>query len=175
MSIVRNGIDIDRDGKEASWQKDAVEIRTREPKHILFLCMANSIRSQMAEGLAKAILKDSKRFSPSTLMISSAGAIPGYGVHESVVAVLQEEGIEVSGQFAKGAGEVDLQSVDVVITLCAEEVCPIELIEKAGAVMRVHWKLPDPSSIFLRGSEDRLLPFRKIREILRERLQFLLM
>ncbi|MBW8270285.1 arsenate reductase ArsC [Caldovatus aquaticus] len=101
---------------------------------ILFLCVANAARSQMAEGLARA------RFGPGR-RIASAGSRPGV-LHPLAVAAMAEIGIDISGQRSKGIEEVDLSRFDTIVTLCAEEVCPVV----PGRVRRLHWPIPDPAA-----------------------------
>lgn len=93
---------------------------------MLFLCVGNSARSQMAEGIARAIAPDGVR-------ISSAGSRPS-AVRPQSVRALAEIGIEASGQRSKGIDDIaatvehgETPPVDAVITLCAEEVCPVWL------------------------------------------------
>src|SRR2546427_8857551 len=100
---------------------------------VLFLCVANSARSQLAEGLARAMAPDGYRF-------LSAGSEPGR-LNPLAVEALREEGIDISGHRAKGLDAIPLDEVDVIVTLCAEEVCPIV----PGDVRRLHWALPDPA------------------------------
>ena len=99
---------------------------------ILFLCVANSARSQMAEGLAR------KRFG-DTVRVQSAGSAPG-GVNPIALSALAELGIDGSGQRSKHVDSIDPDSVDLVITLCAEESCPVFL----GQARRMSWAMPDP-------------------------------
>src|SRR5207245_2889029 len=106
---------------------------------VLFLCVANSARSQMAEGLARTLAPPAYRF-------WSAGSEPG-ALHPLAVAALAEVGVDISHQRAKGLPAIPLDQVDTIVTLCAEEVCPIV----PGTVARVHWPLPDPARV--EGSE----------------------
>lgn len=125
---------------------------------ILFLCVANSARSQMAEGLARHILDDK-------ISVQSAGSKPSQ-VNPLAIQVLQEFSIDISGQRSKSVEEIDPKSIDTVITLCAEEVCPVFL----GKAKRIHWPLPDPASAD--GSpEDQLNAFRKTRDLIKSRLE----
>ncbi|HVO52298.1 MAG TPA: arsenate reductase ArsC [Thermoanaerobaculia bacterium] len=101
---------------------------------LLFLCVANSARSQMAEGLARAHFGDAVR-------VQSAGSTPS-SVNPLAVAALAEVGIDASGQRSKSVEEIDPASVDLVITLCAEEVCPVF----PARVRKIHWPLPDPAA-----------------------------
>jgi arsenate reductase len=124
---------------------------------VLFLCVANSARSQMAEGLARAA-------APSVYRFLSAGSAPGT-LHPLAVAALAEVGIDISRQRAKGLSDITLDDVDTVVTLCAEEVCPVV----PGHARRIHWPLPDPARV--EGSDaERLAAFRAARDRLRQLL-----
>ncbi len=126
-------------------------------KGILFLCVANSARSQMAEGIARSL-------APQGVKIWSAGSQPTK-VRPEAVAVLKEMGIDISGYRSKDVSEIPDSEVDTVITLCAEEECPLFM----GEARRLHWELIDPTAA--EGSEqERLAVFRKIREELNDRI-----
>jgi len=128
---------------------------------ILFLCVANSARSQMAEGIALSL-------APAGTRIWSAGSRPS-SVRSEAIAVLREIGIDISGHHAKPVAEIPAAEVDTVITLCSEEECPLFL----GKATRLHWSLPDPAAVG--GSEaKRLDAFRKVRDELRQRIADLL-
>ena len=103
-------------------------------KRILFLCVANSARSQMAEGLARQILGDRAE-------VSSAGSEPA-AVNPHAVEAMAEIGIDITGQYSKSVDTIDLSGLDLVVTLCAEEVCPV-LPEQ---VRRLHWPIADPAA-----------------------------
>lgn len=126
-------------------------------KGLLFLCVANSARSQMAEALAR------DRFG-AAVRVQSAGTKPG-GVNPLAVAALAELGIDMSGHRSKGVDTIDPASVDTVVTLCAEEVCPVFL----GRARRLHWPLPDPAAA-TGSEEDRLASFRRVRDEIARRL-----
>ncbi|MEO1172601.1 MAG: arsenate reductase ArsC, partial [Myxococcota bacterium] len=81
---------------------------------ILFLCVANSARSQMAEGLARDLLDEP---------IQSAGSTPT-SLNPYAVEVMRELGIDISSQRSTSVETVEPESVHTVITLCAEDVCP---------------------------------------------------
>jgi protein-tyrosine-phosphatase len=126
-------------------------------KGILFLCVANSARSQMAEGIARYL-------APPGVTVRSAGSRPTT-VRPEAVAVLGEIGIDISRQRSKDVSEVPAGEVDTVITLCGEEECPLFL----GQATRLHWGLPDPAAVT--GSEEkRLDAFRSVRDDLRRRI-----
>ena len=130
-------------------------------KGILFLCVANSARSQLAEGIARSL-------APAGLMVWSAGSRPT-SVRPEAIAVLKEIGIDISAHRSKSVTEIPAAEVDVVVTLCGEEECPAFL----GKAARLHWGLPDPAAVD--GSEaERLAAFRKVRDELRSRIAALL-
>lgn len=129
------------------------------PCSMLFLCVANSARSQMAEGLARQLFPG--------VRIQSAGSCPG-GVHPCALDMLAELGIDASGHKSKSVHEVDPASVDLVITLCAEEVCPAFL----GQAERLHWPIPDPAASGLDLDPDLMRArFRMARDEIRRRLE----
>ena len=99
---------------------------------ILFLCVANSARSQMAEGLARAIL-------PAEVEVASAGSEPGQ-LNPLAVDAMSEIGIDISGHRSKPLEDVSPETADMIVTLCAEEVCPFI----SGPVKRLHWPISDP-------------------------------
>jgi arsenate reductase (thioredoxin) len=102
-------------------------------KGLLFVCVANSARSQMAEGLAR-------RLFGQRLPVQSAGSQPSR-INPFTIEVMREIGIDLSSQRAKSIDEVDAATVDTVVTLCAEEVCPAFL----GRARRYHWPIADPA------------------------------
>ncbi len=116
------------------WREDAEELRRLAPRHVLFLCVANSARSQMAEGIARSL-------APPGVKVSSAGSRPT-SVNALAVRALDEIGLDIRGQRSKSVDSISPEGIDVVVTLCAEEVCPVFL----GKAHRVHWGLPDPAA-----------------------------
>jgi len=130
---------------------------TRPPMRVLFLCVHNSSRSQIAEAFARAL-------APAGVSVSSAGTEPT-GVHPRAIEVMKEAGIDVSAQRSKHLNEVSWAECDTVVTLCGEaaESCPT----LAGDVRRVHWPLPDPSAVHGDGQLD---AFRNVRDEIRWRV-----
>lgn len=131
-------------------------------KTIVFLCVANSARSQMAEGLARTR-------APGGWRVFSAGSNPGQ-LSSTAVEAMRQLGIDISAQYSKGLDDVPLAEADLIVTLCAEEVCPVV---PAGRAKRLHWPLPDPAS----GTGDaatRLERFRTVRDELARRIDELL-
>ncbi len=130
---------------------------------VLFLCVANSARSQMAEGLAREVFGDAVR-------VQSAGSSPST-VNPFAVAAMAEVGVDLTTHTSKSAQTIDPEGVDLVITLCAEEVCPVFL----STAPRMHWPLQDPDR---KGEdltdEERLHHFRVTRDQIRGRLDVLM-
>lgn len=106
--------------------------------NILFICVANAARSQMAEGLARKILGPAAN-------VMSAGSMPAGFVSRHALTVLREAGVDTAGHYSKGIADLPpefLENLDYVMTLCAEEQCPV-FVTKAK---RLNWGMPDPSS-----------------------------
>ncbi len=125
------------------------------------MCVANSARSQMAEGLARHIFG-------SNAQIESAGSNPTQ-VNSLAITVMKEIGIDISSHHSKSWNEIPpnfKNHLNYVITLCAEEVCPT-LDSKA---QRLHWPLPDPAG-HSGAEEEQLQRFRLVRNELNSRLQ----
>jgi arsenate reductase len=129
--------------------------------NILFMCVANSARSQIAEGLAKLLFGERAR-------VRSAGSVPKT-VNPYAIRALSEFGIDISKNYSKTIADLEpgfLASLDTVITLCGEEVCPI-LVSKAK---KLHWPLPDPAG--KPGTEEEQLErFRVTRNEIKRRLE----
>ncbi len=127
--------------------------------HLLFLCVANSARSQMAEGLARAMFGD-------RLTIWSAGSVPST-VNPYAIEVMREIGVDLGAQRSKSVQSLAPAQVDTVITLCEEEVCPAFLCK----ARLLRWPIPDPAS-----SDPTLAPeemaqrFRRARDTIRGKL-----
>ena len=141
------------------WMIEAAVLRSLAPKHILFLCVANSARSQMAEGIARSMASEGVR-------ISSAGSEPT-APHRQAIKALSELGLDISGHTSSDSISVE-GTVDAVITLCAEEVCPAWL----EPAWWLHWGLPDPAHS---GdiSDQEVTAFRAVRDELIRRLTVL--
>ncbi len=128
---------------------------------ILFLCVANSARSQLGEGLARQLFPGFR--------IQSAGSRPSR-VNPHAIEALAERGIDASTHVSKPVSDIDPATVDLVITLCAEEVCPAFL----GRAERLHWPIPDPASDDpALTPEDLRARFRAARDEIARRLEAL--
>lgn len=128
---------------------------------ILFMCVANSARSQLAEGLARQVFPNAE--------IESAGSNPGK-LNPYAIKVMKEIQIDISRQYSKSMDELSPQFIvglDYVITLCAEEVCPT-MVSKAK---KIHWPLPDPATKDTLTENEMLQRFRVARDSIHEKLQ----
>jgi len=124
-----------------------------EKKKILILCTGNSARSQMAEGLLKHITNGEYE-------VFSAGTKPGI-VRPEAIEVLQEIGIDITGNRSKSADEFVNEEIDYVLTVCdnAKENCPYF----PAKTKMIHHSFEDPAEV--QGSEEsRLEAFRRVRD-----------
>lgn len=125
-------------------------------KRVLILCTGNSARSQMAEGLLRAMAGD-------RVAVESAGTKPSF-VRLEAIAVMAEAGIDIRGHRSKSVDEFAGQEFDTVITVCdhANEICPVF----PGGTRRVHRSFEDPAAV-AGTEEERLAAFRRVREEIR--------
>lgn len=129
---------------------------------LLFLCVANSARSQMAEGLARHLFGE-------TVRVQSAGSAPSQ-VNPFAIRAMAQLGIDLGTHRSKSVDTIDPKSVDLVITLCAEEACPVFLSSAA----RLQWPLPDPDRKDEElTDEERLHHFCVARDAIKARLDVL--
>jgi arsenate reductase len=130
---------------------------------VLFLCTHNSARSQMAEGLLRSLAKQTG----ASFEASSAGT-EATGVKPEVRTVMEEIGIDISGQESKTLDRYLGERFDYVVTVCdaAKGSCPAF----PGPAERLHWSLPDPSAA-RGGEEERLVVFRSVRDRLEQHVQ----
>lgn len=133
------------------------EKREAVPLRVLFLCTANSARSQLGEALLAHAGGD-------LVTTASAGSRPGAGPHPLAIAVLRERGIAWEGKTSKGIDAVAGTPWDLVITVCdaARDECPV--LPGFGAA---HWGLPDPACGDIDG-------FRAVADELQRRIDQLL-
>lgn len=132
-------------------------------KKIMFLCTANSCRSQMAEGFARG-------YGKGLVEVYSAGLMAA-GVHRRAISVMSEIGIDIFRQKSKEIDQKLLRKMDIVITLCvnAEEYCP----RTPPGIKRIHWPIKDPVGTF--GNEEQIMKdFRRARDEIKEKVQGLL-
>ena len=129
---------------------------SREKKRVLFICTHNAARSQMAEGLLRALYGN--RYE-----VFSAGTEPGR-VSPYAIKVMAEIGIDIGAHRAKSLQEFLNQKFDYVVTVCdhAKESCPYF----PGGKKILHQSFEDPSS--LTGIEEEIMAgFRRIRDEIR--------
>lgn len=125
-------------------------------KRVLFLCVHNSARSQMAEGILRHVAGD--RYE-----VASAGSQPTR-VHPLAVEVLAERGVDISGQRSKSVQDLLGQGFDEVATLCGDDApgsCPFF----PGAKRCEHTPFPDPASV-RGGEEQQREAFRQVRDLM---------
>ncbi|MCX7927835.1 MAG: arsenate reductase ArsC [Candidatus Omnitrophica bacterium] len=120
-------------------------------KKVLFVCVENACRSQMAEGFARF-------FGAHVLDIYSAGSNPAKEVNPEAIRVMQEVNIDISNQKPKGFNELDNKEFDYVITLGCHDVCPFVPARK-----HIEWDIEDP-----KGKSTYF--FRQVREKIREKV-----
>jgi arsenate reductase len=127
---------------------------------ILFLCTGNSCRSQMAEGWAKTLKADA-------LEAYSAG-IETHGLNPYAVRAMAEAGVDISGYRSKLLSELEGIAFDVVITVCghAQESCPLF----PGRTKVIHVGFDDPPKLAAgaQDEEQRMAPYRRVRDEIRE-------
>jgi arsenate reductase len=128
-------------------------------KRVLILCTGNSARSQMAEGLLRAM--GGERYEAF-----SAGTRPS-AVRAEAIAVMRELGIDISAQRSKSVDEFLDREIDLIVTVCdnARESCPVF----PARCERLHWPFADPAAV--EGPDTvRLAAFREVRDQIRARL-----
>ncbi len=111
----------------------------------------------MAEGLARA------RFGRG-VRVQSAGSKPA-GVSPLAIQVMEEIGIDISDHRSKGVDAIEVGTIDIVVTLCADEVCPAILM----SVQQINWPIPDPA-VATSSEPQRLERFRGARDEITNRL-----
>jgi len=132
-----------------------------EKVRALILCTENSARSQMAEGILRKMAGDRAD-------VHSAGIRPASEIHPLARRVMEDQGVDLAGQFPKDVARYAGQEFDIIITVCdhAKEHCPFF----PGRGQRLHWSLVDPAQAV--GTEgERLAAFRKTAAELATRLR----
>ncbi len=124
-------------------------------KRIVFVCVHNAGRSQVAEAFAK-------HYGQGAFEVYSAGSTPGSAIHSVVTEAMQEKGIELTGQTPKGLDQLPKVSFDALVTMGCGDACP-----SVTATTRIDWQLPDPKDLSIEE-------VRKIRDIIEEKVSTLL-
>lgn len=126
-------------------------------KRVLFVCVGNSCRSQMAEGFGNY-------YGGEEVLCESAGTCPAGYVHPQAIEVMRELGIDISHHRSKSLSEFDLRDYDVVVSVCNESdtLCPATFLGH-----QLHWNIPDPVG----GTLDE---FRSVRDLIEQKVRFLM-
>ena len=130
---------------------------TIKPINVLFLCTGNSCRSQMAEGLMRHL-------SEGQIEVYSAG-IETHGVNPRAIAIMREDGIDISYHTSNNITKYANVEFDYVITVCdnARENCPYF----PAKLKTFHQNFPDPAKA--RGTEEEIMKeFRQVREMIKK-------
>ena len=116
-------------------------------KNVLFVCVENSCRSQMAEGFART-------FGKGAILAYSAGSKPSGKVNPDAIKVMLETGIDISQNRSKGFEALSEIKFDYVITMGCGDVCPVVLAKEHR-----DWQIPDPKGkdlVFFRAARDKI-------------------
>jgi len=124
-------------------------------KKVLFVCVENSNRSQMAEAFARM-------FGGDRVEAASSGSRPSGRVNPKAVAAMAELGYDLTTHASKGLEAFNGQKTDVAVTMGCGDECPLVLAEK-----RVDWKIPDPREM---TPEQ----FREVRDLIGQKVKELL-
>jgi arsenate reductase len=129
---------------------------TARPVRILFACVGNAGRSQMAEGFARA-------WGGPRVEARSGGSKPAGHLMPEAVQAMREAGIDISGHRSKGFDEAWIAGCDLVVTMgCGDDACPAFVGKRM-----VDWELPDPKGMGLDG-------VRRVRDEIGKRVKALL-
>ena len=124
-------------------------------KTVLFVCVENSCRSQMAEGFAR-------NFGEGIIEAYSAGSRPSGKINPEAIRVMQELGIDISSQNSKGFDQLPVKEFDYVVTLGCQDVCPF-----VPAKQHIDWSIADPK-------EKDVKFFRKVRDDIADKVKELI-
>jgi len=127
----------------------------KEKVKIVFVCVENARRSQMAEGFANAL-------GQAKLEVYSAGSSPSSQIDSSVIEVMKEKGIDLSGKRPKGLNDLPPIEMDYLITMGCEETCPAVLAKQV-----IEWQIPDP-----KGKPIEV--FRQVRDLIEQKVKTIL-
>lgn len=136
-----------------------------KPVHVLFLCTGNSCRSQMAEGFCNAL--------PGNSIRAVSCGIERHGLNPNAVKVMQEAGVDISRHVSKTLDDIDLSTLDYVITVCAhaDETCPVF----PGNTTVIHQPFDDPPRLAKNAAteEEALGHYRRVRDEIRRYVETL--
>jgi protein-tyrosine-phosphatase len=135
-------------------EKELIDM-VKEKKKILFVCVENARRSQMAQAFAETLGKGKSE-------VYSAGSRPSEQIDPLVIEVMKEKGIDISGRQPKGLNDLPPIEMDYVITMGCEETCPAVLTKKI-----IEWEIPDPKG-------KAIDTVRNVRDMIEERVRSLI-
>lgn len=121
-------------------------------KRVLFVCVENSCRSQIAEGFARS-------FASSVFEAYSAGSKPSGVINPMAIDVMREAGVDISAQRSKGFDRIDVKRFDAVVTMGCGDVCPFVPAEK-----HIDWQIEDPKG---KGIDV----FRRVRDTIKDKVK----
>ena len=127
----------------------------QERKKIVFVCVENACRSQMAQGFAEALGK-------GRLEVYSAGSRPSSGINPLAIEAMKEKGIDLSDRRPKRLNDLPPVEMDYLVTMGCEETCPAVSTKKT-----IEWEIPDPKG-------KSLDVFRKVRDLIEVKVKTLL-
>ena len=127
----------------------------KEKRKIVFVCIENARRSQMAVGFAEA-------FGQGKLEVYSAGSRPASQIDPLVIEAMREKGIDLSQKRPKSLNDLPPTEMDFLVTMGCEETCPAVVAKKVIA-----WEIPDPKG-------KPLDEIRSIRDLIETRVKLLL-
>ena len=127
----------------------------KETKKILFVCVENAGRSQMAQGFAEA-------FGKGKVQVYSAGSRPSSHINPLAIEVMKEKGIDLSGRRPRGLNDLPSVEMDYLITMGCEETCPAVPAKKI-----IEWEIADPKG-------KPIDEVRRIRDMLEDKVKRLL-
>ena len=128
---------------------------SKEKTKIVFICVENARRSQMAQGFARRLGKEN-------LEIYSAGSRPASQIDPLVIEVMKERGIDLSSENPKGLNDLPPVDMDYLVTMGCEETCPAVPASKI-----IEWEIPDPKG-------KPMDEIRKIRDMVEQKVRGLL-
>ncbi|MEK7678862.1 MAG: arsenate reductase ArsC [Deltaproteobacteria bacterium] len=130
-------------------------MNSEKTKNILFVCIENSCRSQMAEAFAKALCK-------GNIAAYSAGSRPSGAVNPDAVKVMAEAGYDLNGHGSKSIADIPDIEYDIAVTMGCGDECPFVKAKK-----RIDWNIPDPNG-------NTLEFFRAVRNLIEAKVKELL-
>jgi len=130
-------------------------LMTEPVKRVLFVCVENSNRSQMAEAFARI-------HGTGSVEASSAGSRPSGKVNPRAIAFMKEVGYDLSTHNSKSLDSFNSQDIDVAVTMGCGDACPL-----VRARHREEWQIPDPKELL---DDD----FRKVRDLIEQKVKELL-